>query len=79
MFDHWYKLGDPDKKEVKIENIITADAAYVAMFKETVKKYKVIYAIDAEHVLQISEVEAGTKALPEYTGATPTSSKFDTK
>lgn len=79
VFDHWYKLGDPDKKEVKIENIITADAAYVAMFKETVKKYKVIYAIDAEHVLQISEVEAGSKVLPEYTGATPTSSKFDTK
>ena len=76
-FSHWYKKGDATKAPVEIVTKITENAEYVAAFKAEVKKFTVIYAIDAEHVLQITkDVEAGAP-VPAYTGATPTTDRFD--
>ncbi len=77
VFKGWYKKGDATKTPVEITKTITENAEYVAIFEETERTFKVIYAIDSDNVLQIiSDVKGGSK-LPEYTGAEPTSDKFD--
>lgn len=76
-FSHWYKKGDAEKTPVEVVTKITENAEYVAAFKAEVKTFTVIYAVDADHVLQIiKNVEAGSP-VPAYTGETPTTDRFD--
>ena len=76
-FAYWYKKGDTTKTKVDVASIVKADAEYVAEFKATPRKYKVIYRLEGSTTaLQVFEVEYGA-ALPEYTGETPKNDKFD--
>ena len=76
-FDYWYKKGDETKTKVDVASLVKADAEYVAAFKATPRKYKVIYRLEGSTTaLQIFEVEYGA-ALPAYTGETPKNDKFD--
>lgn len=80
-FLKWYKSGDESKTAVDLTKElakITADAEYIAVFTEETKMCKVIYRVDGSTVaLQVTEVEYGTKTIPEYTGEAPTSDKYD--
>lgn len=80
-FLKWYKSGDESKTAVDLTKElakITANAEYIAVFTEETKMCKVIYRVDGSTVaLQVTEVEYGTKTIPEYTGEAPTSDKYD--
>lgn len=79
-FIGWYKKGDATKTQVEITKTITADAEYVAIFEATEKTYRIIYRLDGSTTaLQvITDVKGGEKLSDHpYTGATPTSDKFD--
>lgn len=80
-FLKWYKSGDESKTAVDLTKElakITADAEYIAVFTEETKMCKVIYRVDGSTVaLQVTEVEYGTKTIPEYTGEAPASDKYD--
>lgn len=80
-FKYWYAKGDESKTEVDLSEAlrkITGNAEYVAFFEESTKMVKVIYRVDGStEALQVTEVEYGTKEIPEYTGVAPTSDKYD--
>ncbi len=80
-FKYWYAKGDESKTEVDLSEAlrkITGNAEYVAFFEESTKMVKVIYRVDGStEALQVTEVEYGTKKIPEYTGVAPTSDKYD--
>lgn len=80
-FKYWYAKGDATKTSVDLSEAlkkITGDAEYVALFEESTKMVKVIYRVaGSTEALQVTEVEYGTKKLPEYKGVAPTSDKFD--
>ena len=50
---------------------VTEAAVYTAAYESTVNKYTITFVNYDGHVLQTGKVEYG--AMPEYTGATPTS------
>lgn len=80
-FKYWYASDDASKAPVDLSTVlkkITRDAEYVAFFEESTKMVKVIYRVDGStEALQVTEVEYGTKEIPEYTGVAPTSDKYD--
>ena len=76
-FSYWYVKGDETKTKVEVATVVKADAEYVAAFKATARKYKVIYRVEGSTAaLQVTEVEYGA-ALPAYKGATPVNDKYD--
>ena len=54
---------------------VSSDSEYVATFKETLKKYEIVWKNYDGNVLRVDEVEYGK--TPTYSGATPTKPQTD--
>ncbi|MGN1419682.1 MAG: InlB B-repeat-containing protein [Acutalibacteraceae bacterium] len=72
----WKLKGTADDTASKTWTIAASDAILVPVYEATLREYTVVFAYDADNVLQTLTVKAGDDAV--YTGETPVKA-YDTK